>query len=474
MVASGDSSFYFEGMENGGIGGIRKSVFKFNTDLKPIWKEPIVSKEIRLTMNTLSYKNPVDQTITDYLIGIGNKTIRQILPNGTVKEQDTKIPKKELDKAAALFTDARGLNLLTIVGDAASSTETMDWYTFSHDNLSQTKRTIRLPEPSGVVIDGLSGLRLNEVAASGWRLNEVAASGLYFYYVSYKIDPKEKGNSTLFCHVIHVDSEGKAGNIINLDFGLSRSAVVPLDYQQDAYPSLSVFSPPLYELRDNGGGRSASAYPNKNAHVGIKIDENAKRIYTVVALDDDIKFDNEARKRAVLGLPQMLRSMKFMIYDLEGKSIGQSPITKQIPNLIPTITYGQFAGYTSEFIPLPDNEGVVCKLFNGTAGYLWTINTNGEITQEAKPNSVMYKMFGTKRYIYTFSATYFSQKDFANSPYALKNSSPIYQFFQKLDDNVKTTTHYLSLKNTEILGVWDSNGNKVTFYSFNKNAKTTD
>jgi hypothetical protein len=447
--ASGDNNFFLISPKL----MFRHSFLKFDQNLKPMWKEPIIFTG---DMKTVSYKNPADHSTIHYMIEDNNVT--QILPNGTVNKLDTKIPKKEYKQTAAIFTDARGLNILTLTGDKIFPSGSLNWYTFSHDNLSQSKQKINLPLPSGI----------DEENESDWRLNEVTGSGLYFYYVSYKNDVKDKTRPVLSCHVIHVDMQGKPGKIIDLDPGVENYVVLYADYQQNVYPGLDVDQPSVFKQAVHPNSARASEPdwhpPTDNAFMGIKIDENTQKIYAVVALNDDLKVTKEGLPKNVIAV----NAMELSIYDLQGKKLTRTRI-----NNTPTKVEMKDRDYSSysnkmEISALPDSGGVIIKYLRMGNGTFWAVNTQGEIVQEQKIKT--YSITKSRLIVNSdlFSSRYYSLKDFKNAPYMAREKSSVYQFFEKLEDKDKDNSFYLSLKDYELFAVWDIKKLTMKLKSFTK------
>jgi hypothetical protein len=457
------------------------SLLKFDKDLKPVWKEPIIFKALNADVHeyVLSYTDTTTKATTDYIVEEG---IHQILPNGTVNK-NTQIPKKEMREKSAVFTNTEGLNVLTIVGDETFPTGTLNWYTFSHEKMTQTKRVIKLPLPSNIDYD-------NE---SGWRLNEVTASGLYFYYVSYKNDKKDKSSPVLSNNVIHVDPTGKAGTILHMNPSIEKNNILCTEFQQDIYSNLTAIGPQLYErgsssvtttrsnyyaypanytgIRQDKKDVTTTAYavPSDNAYMGVKINENAKRIYTVAALFDAAEVEKKGRISFSNADPT-LKNLVFSVYDLEGKPIAQSKLKVIFPKLLRQDDYTRHA-HLIEIKPLPDNEGVICQLTSNGDVFFWVFNNQGELIQEEKEKLPLLKQGSSYRSVYHhFPATYTSLKDFKASPYLLKGKSPAYQFLQNISEkDKKKKPSYLSLKDQELIAVWDYKKLKITYYSFTKN-----
>jgi hypothetical protein len=440
----------------------KKNVMKYNKDLEPVWKQPIVFTGAELgAYNTFSYTNETTKTTYDYLFGL--EQFLQIRPDGSVKEQKTGIPKKEFEKTAAVFTDTLGMNILTLTGDEDFLTGTMNWYTFSHDNLKLTKRKITLPMPpqDEEIQRGL--LRKKEIE-SGWRLNEVTASGLYFYCGTYKNNPNDKSEQIFSNYVVHVDPTGKAGSIISLNHNIKRVKTLAVDFQQDIYPNLAVVSPPINVWYSNKKSRYAVA--SDNAYAGLKIDAKSQKIYTVTA----IRKDSLPAKgmRFVTRIEEFVAYLVFNTYNFEGKKLAESHLKFNLPKLERMDNHEKIA-YKIDIIPMSNTEGVVCKLMHNGNGVVWALNSKGEMVEENKIKPNVQKFRATRIYTDVFSAPYFSINDFKNSPYVLKEKSPTYQIFQKLDDKVKKTSTYYSLKDYELMAVWDNKADKIKFYSFTKN-----
>jgi hypothetical protein len=482
---SQDNGFFLISKHIAMSNNISMSILKFDNSLKPVWKKPIIIEGYStnpyesVQAYMLSYTNPTTKATTDYIVA---EDILQVLPDGNVIK-NTQIRKKELNEKAAVFTNAEGLHVLTIVGDETFPTGVLNWYTFSHEKMTQTKRTINLPLPSKVDKD----------KESGWRLNEVTASGLYFYYVSYKNEDNDKSTPIISNNVIHVDLTGKAGNILNMNPGIEKHNILCTEFQQDIYPNLTAIEPQIYKRGFNSVTTTRSNYyaypanytgvrqdkkevnitpyavPNDNAYMGIKINENAKRIYTVTALSGA----NKAQKTSKITLKNTdppLESLVFSIYDLEGKQIAQSNLKVAFPELLDRDDNTRHAHHIY-IQPLPNDEGVICQLTSNGNGLFWVFDNQGQLIQEEKVKLPYLRNESNHRSVYAhFPTTYTSLKDFKVSPYLLKEKSPPYQFLQEMEEkDKKKKIDYLSLKDKEVIAIWDDRRRKITFHSFSKN-----
>ncbi|MCB0476356.1 MAG: hypothetical protein KDC69_11815, partial [Flavobacteriaceae bacterium] len=404
-------------------------------------------------LKVFPYTNPVDHTTSEYIVRYND--FYRILPDGTIEELDIQIPEKELKrKLAATFTDANGLNIITMVGDETYPSGTLNWYTYSHSDLTLTKREISLPLPINIDKD-------NE---SGWRLKEATDSGLYFYYVSYKNKVKDETRPILTCHVIHVNPDGKAGDMINIDLGLKEYTIIPIDYNADVFTNLITYQPVLYNTGINGGG-TAYSIPTDLAYMGIKIDESSKRIYTVVALNNEIKIskDGTAGGRA----SREVRALSIYAFDFKGEKIYQLPVKYSRPELGPGDNWGGEA-YQININLLPEKEGIICRVLNNGVGNIFAINESGEIIHQIKSKPFIYKKRTVKYQHDIFSSQYYSLNDFMHSPYVVKEKSNVYGCFDKLEEDAKQETYYVSLRDFEVLAVWDEKENMIRLNSFSK------
>ncbi len=477
VLTSGDNTFIIingEGLEPTSyfyhkllkIKKVTNSVMKYNQDLEPIWKAPVVlSSSDYYVFNSFPYTDATTKTTLDYLIG--TEQFVQIRPDGSVKEQKTGIPTKEVKNTAAVFTDTHGLNILTLTGDKAFPTETMNWYTFSHDNLSLTKRTITLPLPPNT--DGNN--------KSVWRLNDVTASGLYFYHVSFRRDVTDHTRPILSTHVVGVDSTGKAGAIVTIPSDVKKYNILAVNYQQDIYPQLTVMKPELYERGMNSGSKISNdpfsdkntyySIASDNARMGVKIDATAKRIYTVVTMHSDSAERKASGMTFVSNINMSIAYLRFSTYDLAGQKLAESHLKLTLPRLRSDLPADIFQKI--DISPMSYTEGVVCKFMSLDNGFLWAFDNKGALSAEHRIKPYFYKgRFNTYHYEDIFAAHYASLRDMKDSPYLLKEKSPAYQCFQKLKDKEKQTVDYYALKDYELMSVWDSKTEKFKLYTFNK------
>lgn len=441
-----------------------KAIFKFGPDLQQVWKEPLQLKGvIGYDATVFSYTDPAGQHSADYFFGAGQFV--QVRQDGSVHEKETGIAKKEANKTAAAFVDDKGLHILTITGDETFPTGSMNWYTFSHRDLSLTKRSITLPLPPDTDED-------NE---SGWRLNQVAKDGLFFYYVSYKNEPKDLGRPILSCHVVQVDPDGKAGPIATIETGLDQYKAIPASFQQDLYPGMEVFSPKIWQVETyttpNSRFTQTSYMPTDNSFMGVRVDAKNGRIYTVAALNPQVEVDKKKAqvKSDGRGWAFPVKSFLLQISDLQGKPIATATLDHTPVKLAATDNYGYEANRV-ELISLPGDEGVICKFVNNGNGALWVVNPDGEVSKETKIKPYAIKAGMVKVYYDVFSTpSYSSLEEIERGPYLGKESSALAKFFEGLDDKEKKETSYLSGKSRDLLITWDASAKGVKLNSFSKN-----
>lgn len=441
-----------------------KAIFKFDANLKQVWQEPLALKGITgYDATVFAYTDPAGQHSADYFFGSGQFV--QVRQDGAVHEKETGISKKEGNKTAAAFVDENGLNILTITGDETFPTGSMNWYTFSHSDLSLTKLSISLPLPPDVDED-------NE---SGWRLNQATEDGLFFYYVSYKNEPKDINRPILSCLVVQVSPEGKTGRIVTIDTGLDQYKAIPVSYQQDSYPDAAIFSPRLWEAHTyttpNSRFVQTSYTPTDNSFMGVRIDAKNGRIYTVAALNPQIEVDKKKGtvKSDGRGWALPVKSLQLIISDLQGNQIASATLDHTPVKLAPTDNYGYEANRI-ELIPLPGDEGVICRFVNNGTGALWVVNPMGEVVKDARVKPYAIKVAMGKVYYDIFSAPqYASLTALENSPCLAKESSGAARLFEGLDDKTKRETSFVAGENRDLLIVPESAGKKLKFYSFTKN-----
>ncbi len=465
MLVGSDNCFYLVCAQVESRKISAEVLFKFDAELTPVWKEPVVLNRqfsllgalMGMAVEVFPYTNPADGSTIEYLFR--HNDVFQIMPDGTAKEMDIKIPEKEMKKKlAATFTDANGLNIITLAGDETFLTGVLNWYTYAHGDLAQTKRTITLPLPTQIDKD-------NE---SGWRLSDVTSAGLYFYYVSYKNKVKDETRPILACHIVHVGHDGKVGEMIDIDLGLKEYKVIPADYENSSSINMKVYKPVLFETGNHVDG-SGYSIPTDVSYMGVKIDEPAKRIYTIAALNDELKVGKDGTASGgALGKAMPAKSVFLNAFDFTGKRIYQLSLKYTPPKLGVDDDWGRSANKIT-INPLPENEGIICRLINNGVGDIWAINDKGEMTRQIKSKPFTYKEMTVKYHHDIFTSNYYSLKDLINSPYALKEKSGAYQCFEKLDEKAKRDTYYASLKGVEILAVWDEKENNLQLNSFTKN-----
>lgn len=436
---------------------VSKSVYKFDADLNPLWKEPIVFKRPGLNLSsmgtvllsTVSWSDPKGKETLDYFIASGE--CYQVKSNGIASPIVISMDKKEAKhKIAAIFTDARGFNILTAAGDEAFPSGQLNWYTWSHDQLRASKRSITLPLPKDI----------DKENESGWRLNEVSDSGLFFYYVSYKNEVKDASRPILKCHLAKVDLEGKLLNQLDLDMKAEAYTIMPMGYGQDNYSNLLVAHPPLFNTGFNSG--RGYSIPTDNAYMGIKIDERTQRIYTVIAKNSSLKVSADGTQKIGI-MANEVESVHLTTFNLEGQLLFEAP-----PFKVKGDENYSLMNNGIDLLLLPSGEGAVCKIMNGNKGNLWALSTKGEMLQHIKAAPYVYKQTTVERKNYVFASSFYSLNDFAASPYAQNDKSIVFRYFQQKDEKAKKEAMYISLKNKHILTFWDSKENTLHFNVFDK------
>lgn len=463
LVECGPDAFYLVCEESISHNLLSKGLFKFDANLNPVWPEPVVLKSpfsmlggfSSMNLKVFAFKDPNNGDVTDFILR--DNDVFQVMPDGEPRQLDTGISEKEMRKMAAAFTDANGLNIITLTGNKDFLSGSMNWYVVAPGTATPQKRTITLPLPSGI----------DKKNNSGWRLNEVSASGLYFYYVSFKNDLKDQSRPILLCHVIQVGPDGKAGNPVTLDPGLEKYTAMTVDFRQDEYPNLIVEEPACYETGLNGGG-SWYHIPTDNAYMGIKIDAVASRIYAVTAQNEALKMDKDGTVNTdALGRAQPVKLLELTIFDLTGKKTAQTQLMHTPASLSPSDSHHYLANQVSIF-PLPTQEGVGLKLLNNGDGVVWLMNPQGEQVNEIKIQPYTYREKTVRHYYDIFASAYFSLSDFNNAPYAAKEKSPVVQYFNKMEEKLKRDAYYLSLKDAEILASWDEKNHSMKLNAFKK------
>lgn len=444
----------------------KKNVMRFDANLQPVWKTPAtisgISTGYRSNFLSLvdgensiieiqSYSSPTDGQTVSYVFGA--EQFIQILPDGTVNEKETGIPKKEWrDALAAVFTDANGLNVLTLTGDDAFPTGKMNWYCFAHKGLALKKRTINLPRPG----------KLAKKSDAGWRLNDVTDSGLYFYLVNGQRKNKDESQPLLRCYVIHVDQEAQVEKEIILDLGMKEENFMTIDYQQHNYPNMSVYLPQLAELRISG--KRSYWVLNENALLGVKIDAASNRIYTATAESNEL-----LEKRGGLGFQDpLVQTIGLRSYDLAGNKISEARLKPNSPKRKMADNY-TYTAHSLEIMPLPAAEGVVCKFMSNGNGAIWAVNDRGEQVVDKKFKPYAYKKRTEQHYVDVYATPrYFSLKDFNASSYAAVEKTAVEKYFTKLDEDFQREAMYRSMKSFELLAFSDPKEKVIRLCAFAK------
>jgi hypothetical protein len=440
---------------------VGNALFKFDKDLKTVWKEPLVIKSSMMKGDYLGtlvqvFSTPatVSGKAAEFLIK--NEDYFQIMDDGTSEKIEWDVPERELrKKLAAHFADGNGLNLLTMVGDETFPTGKLNWYTFSPEGKKQTKRSFQLPVPP----------QIDEDNESGWRLNDVTDEGLYFYYVSYKNKVKDQSRPILACHAIHVGKDGKPGKIASMDLGLKDYNVLHTDFQQSWFSNLTVFKPDMYD----SGVQGTSHIPSDNAYLGVKIDGKSGRIYLVAAQNDEIEVSKDGTiKSGALGQAKPVKSLALYVYDLAGNPLAQTKLPYAAAKLAATDDY-TYAATSVEINPFDGEEGVLVKIVNNGSGCFWRVNPKGEVAETVKFKLANGKVGPAKIYMDLFAARYDSLADFNKSPYSTGEGSAVVQFLDKVPADKKVGAGYLLLDNMELVAIWNDKENTMKLNSFAKN-----
>ena len=499
IESCGEDEFYvIYGDKPSAFGGLvsKFHTMKFDKNLKPAWTNPISIKVGNSSCDFIySYTNPADKKTTSYLydvsivsymqgvtgvIGpVGQGEFLQVLQDGTTKAKETEIPKKELQNLVAVFADINGLNIITLNGDKEYPTGKMNWYVYSHDQLKMTKKNIVLPLPP----------RIDKEYSADWWLNQVSSDGLYFSYISYKNKKAKESGSILTCYVIKVNTEGKPGNIINIDMNCDKYNMVPACYTRKSFlsvsggpsffvdwrhsPDFNVFLPHLKKYVNNISTSNDFALLDV---MGVRVDENNNRIYTIIALNDEIKVDRdgnpEAMSQGLTGASYPIKSFKAAAYDMAGKKINQAIVDCKQLAADPGGTMGgtdnkSYDANNVNLTLLQNNEGIVYKAISNGNGCIFLLNKDGEIEKQSKFELFSYKAHMVKSYKDIYPAFYTTIKDFETSPY-MNIKSPEVQFFNKTKGDSKPNASYLSLKSGDIFAILDSKNDVVKFSYFNK------
>lgn len=500
IAPCGDEDFFIEyGKTYTNVGGIAlgvvplefqkdtRSIMKFDKNLKPAWKEPInITKGTLAGVDFFSYTNPIDKTTISYLYDVTEKSYYegitnvygpvgaeefiQVLPNGSNKAIKTGIPKKELQSIVAVFTELNGFNIITLTGDKKNLTGNMNWYVFSHDKLTMTKKNIVLPIPTGI----------NKDNESKWWLNQATPDGLYFSYISHKNKVKAPG-PILSCNIIKVNSSGKPGNLITLDLNYDKYSMMPAYYSKKIFmssvPSIyktvkwrhnsnfSLFLPRIIQYI------STSSYSDGDTYMGVQVDATNNRIYTIIAGNNEFKVIKDGSPDYLNSFLSHAYPIKFFeasVYDMTGKKINQSIVDY---TLAPENSQDDM-DYTGNIVSLnllQNNEGIVFKALNNGKGYIFSVNKDGKVETQNKFDLFSYKEGNGQRYKDLYPAFYTTKKDFENSPYIIGNlKSPETIFCNKMDKKVKPEILFLSLKSGNVFAIFDSKNDLVKLAFFNK------
>ena len=443
-----------------------KNIMKFDKELQPLWSQPISFTGAGLGgADVYSYTNPDDNKVISYLFGA--EQFIQVLSDGTTKNKKTGIPEKELEKIAAVFTDANGLNMITLTGDKKFLTGKMSWYSFSHTQLTLTKKNIVMPLPYGIDDD-------NE---SGWKLNEITSNGLYFYYASYKNEVKATGRPILAVNIVKVDNTGKAGNITTLDLDRKKYDVMPASFSSESYSDLSVMNPENIETEtrinttpSSMRGSSTIYTYTDNSYIGVKIDAFYNRIYTYIITNDKIDVSNDGRIKLGM-IPKIPKPNKteFYTFDFTGKMINQKSINFEGEEINAHISGYGFRCNELVMIPVR-GTGVVCKFINNDKVLLYVIDTLGNVIQKQKTTvGFSDKMFTVPFYHDNFASKYYySLDDLKECVYYKKEQSSIVKKFNELDKDAKRQAKYISLKNGTVLAYYDKKKHTLKLNYFSK------
>ncbi len=436
-----------------------KNLMKFDKDLKAEWTNPITFSGTTI-VNIYSYTDPVTKVTTGYIYG-GEQFI-QVLSDGTSKEKKTLIPEKELENVAAIFTNARGLNIICLTGEKDDPTAKMNWYVFSHSSLTKKVMNITLPSPTGADKSDLK---------NGWLLNTVSSTGLYFEFVSYKKDVKSTDKSILECNVVKVDSTGKTGDIVTLDLERDKYNIIPATYTP-MVENITIVKPELYSAYStthSAGNSSVSFVPLHNTYMGLIIDEKNKSIYTVVSSNDDLKVSNDGTpKNQSLGRAYPIKNLSVIVYDLTGKKINESTFANT-PTALESHDDCSYHANDIDLCLLPGKEGLICKVVNNANGNIFELNTDGSVDKQNKISLFAYTYFTAHHSRDTYSQVYTSKNDYETSPYYNGDSAPECIYFNKLDKKTKEYyCRFITMKSGNVFAYVDDKENVLKLNYFIK------
>jgi hypothetical protein len=456
ITQCGDNNFYIVYGKMLLSKNASKNLMKLDKNLKQVWTTPVVFTGAN-KIDIFSYIKPSDSTTTSYIYG--GEQFLQVSSDGTTKEKATLIPEKELENTAAVFTDSLGLNIITLIGEKKYTTGKMNWYMFSHDNLSMKKKTITIPLPTGI----------DKENESGWRINTVTSSGLYFDYVSYKNETDETSYPILSCNVVKVDYTGKPGSIINMDMELEKYTVIPARYSCNA--ANLYINMPLDITSTTVTTSSVNTYIRHhytdNAFMKILIDEKNNTIYSFIAQNENLEVSNKGMPKSPMNQSTLIKKVTVKIFDLKGESINSSSID------IGTFSRGasddyEYAANSIDLYLIPNKEGIVFKITNNDNGYIYALDKDAQLIEKNKISLFQRTSWTVHFNEDIFGVPYYSLKDFENSPYYLGVKSPVYQYFNKMDKKTKGNATYLSMKSAELLTEWNGKDDKVKLNLFYK------
>lgn len=198
------------------------------------------------------------------------------------------------------------------------------------------------------------------------------------------------------------------------------------------------------------------------------MDEKSNVIYTAVASTDELKVDGKGHpKLRSLGRAYLIKNFTILTFDLSGKKLNESTLDYTATELEATDNCS-YAANDILLCPLPNNEGLVCQATNNDNGYIYACDNTGAAKKQNKISLFTYKYMMAKYTVDVFSCLYTSMKDFESSPYNLGTKSPVYTFFNKLDEKEKKGVTFLSLKSGYLLTKWDGKEDAIQLNFFNK------
>lgn len=430
------------------------NIMKYDIELNPEWSQVQVVKfrhiPQRRDVNIFTFRDSISGEVYSYLYGGGQ--IIQLLTKGTQKAKEIELPYKEIKDTAAIFVNQDGFNIITLNGENRYKSGSMNWITFSHETLKFSIKHLSLPLPPGI----------DKKNNSEWRILEVSKTGLYFYYVSCKDEKKDQTRPILVSHILKVNRSGTPGKIMSIDMGLKNYHAIPASYKIDIPTNLKIYNPDLLSVKKDYNDYT------ENSYVGIKLDEESDRIYTVMALNINTEDPKDTRTVDMFLEGSGIKTFAFTIFDLDGEKLSETFLKYTVLPYKRGALEKDYYYQTEISLQIPsDRSGMICKVKQHGNVTLYAVDLNGNLVSENTAAITTHNVLGTYFYLDLFSSEYQNFKDFDKSPYRIENSI-VNNELNNLKWTEKLYVSYVNMNESDLLAYPINKENVILIKAYKK------